>query len=213
MRRSVFLVGILLHLVLFFSYSAISGEKRDSGSFIVLEDFSHLSENGLPDGWKPQRDNPPPGDVYEVVKSGDKHVLHATGKPNRIFKKMKWNPNEYPFLTWKWRMVKVTDDPDKERNATMYVALGTDLLGIPKLTKYAWSSIKPVGSEESGGMFRPTTVVIRSGQPEAGEWVTETINVLEDHKRLHNETPPDAAYGFGIITTLEAEFGDIIAHK
>ncbi len=204
---------ILFHLVFFPSGRAFSDELQKPADFIVLEDYTSQAENGLPTGWKPQRDHPAPSEAYQIKHSGENPTLYAKGKPNRIFKKMKWNPYEYPFITWTWRMLKVPNDPDKERNATVYVALGTDILGIPKLTKYAWSSNKAVGTEESGGIFRPTTIVIRSGPPESGEWVTETINVLEEHRRLHSEDPPDEAYGFGIISTLEAEFGAFIAHK
>jgi len=212
--KSIFFVTIFLMSPFFFSSGAIFAADASSGEdTVVLEDFSKQAENGIPPTWKPQRENPSPAESYEIKQNGEVTVLHAKGKPNRIFKKMKWNPHEYPFITWKWRMLKVPDDPDKERNATVYVALGTDLLGIPKLTKYAWSSSKAVGTEESGGMFRPTTIVIRSGQPKSGEWVTETINVLEEHKRLHGEDPPNEAYGFGIISTLDAEFGAFIAHK
>lgn len=213
MKRYLLFTGILFQLVFLSSGGAISGETQTDITFLILEDFSNQTENGLPLGWKPQREHPAPSEAYQIKIMGKESLLYASGKPNRIFKKMKWNPHEYPFLTWKWRMLKVPNDPEKERNATIYVALGTDILGIPKLTKYTWSSNKPVGTEESGGFFRPTTIVIRSGEPESGEWVTETINVLEEHQRLHGEVPPEAAYGFGIMTTLEAEFGAFIVHK
>ncbi len=213
MKRYFFFTGILFQLIFLSSGGAISGETQKTIEGLILEDFSNPNEKGLPSGWKPQRENPAPFEAYQIKIKGKEPLLYASGKPNRIFKKMTWNPHEYPFITWKWRMLKVPNDPEKERNATVYVSLGTDLLGIPKLTKYAWSSNKPVGTEESGGMFRPTTIVIRSGEPESGEWVTETINVLEEHQRLHGEVPPDASYGFGIMTTLEAEFGAFTVHK
>jgi len=183
------------------------------GETIILEDFSAQGENGLPAGWKAQRDNPDPAEIYQILTKEENPYLHATGRPNRIFKKMKWNPNEYPFITWRWRMIDVPDDPEKERNASLYIALGTDILGIPIITKYAWSSIKAVGTESSGGFFRPTTIVLQSGQTKKGEWVTETLNVLADYRRLHDQDPPNEAYGIGILTTIEAEFAEIIAHK
>ncbi len=213
MKQVVYRFSVVLLLAFSTGGPVFSEEINNPNDFVVLEDFSARGENGLPPGWKPQRDHPSPAEVYQIEETSQEILLRANGKPNRIFKKLKWNPHEYPFITWKWRMLKVPDDPDKERNATVYVALGTDLLGIPKLTKYAWSSLKAIGTEESGGIFRPTTIVIRSGPPENGEWVTETINVLEDHKRLHKELPPEEAYGFGIMTTLEAEFGPFIVHK
>ncbi len=213
MKRSLFVLSILFYLVFFSAGFVLSDEVKNPSDSLVLEDFSKQGDNGLPPVWKPQNTHPAPSEAYEIKKNGEEFLLHANGKPNRIFKKMVWNPYEYPFMTWKWRMLKVPNDPDKERNATIYVALGTDILGIPKLTKYAWSSNKAVGSEESGGIFRPTTIVIRSGQPKSGKWVTETINILEEHRRLHGEDPPNEAYGFGIISTLDAEFGAFVAHK
>ena len=212
MQKKYFSYLYLLGLIAFVLYPT-SGFPEETRKSVVLEDFSNLDKNGLPVGWIVQRENPNPSEIYHVEKEGTHHYLRADGQPNRIFKKIKWNPNQYPFLTWKWRMKNVPADPQKERNASFYVSLGTDLMGIPKITKYAWSSIEKPGSEKSGGMFRPTTIVLRSGPPETGAWVTETINVAEDYKRLHNEDPPDEAYGIGIMTTLEAEFAEIIAHN
>lgn len=215
MKHLFYIIIILLNLIVFSSKdvgSAVSSETEIEEA-VILENFSSNGENGLPLGWKAQRETPSPSKIYQIVKDSEKPYLHANGRPNRIFKKMKWNPNKFPFITWKWRMIDVPDDPQKEKSATIYVSLGTDLLGIPKITKYAWSSNKEVGSETSGGIFRPTTIVLRSGQPETGEWVTETLNVLEDYRRLHNEDPPDEAYGIGIFTTIEADFSEIIAHK
>ncbi|MBN4054510.1 DUF3047 domain-containing protein [Nitrospira defluvii] len=208
----------LLALLLWGGMVLISGEADSSLSSnaeksIVLEDFKTEGENGLPVGWKAQRETPDPAEIYRIVKEMGQTYLHANGLPNRIFKKMKWNPNEYPYITWRWRMFNVPNDPEKEKSATLYIALGTDLIGIPIITKYAWSSNKAVGSEISGGFFRPTTIVLRSGQAETGEWVIETLNVLEDYRRLHNADPPDEAYGIGIFTTIEAEFAEIVAHK
>jgi len=210
MNRSLFTFSLMLIFVLLSSGPLHSEETKAS---VVLEDFSSLSENGLPDGWLPQRENPEPREVYQILKGGEKFYLHASTRPNRIFKKMKWNPNKYPFITWKWRMLNVPNNPDKEKSAFFYVGLGRDIIGIPKLIKYAWSSIKAVGTESSGGMFRPTTIVLQSGEASSGDWVTETINVREDFIRLHDELPPDEAYGIGIMTTIEAEFAEIIAHN
>ncbi|MFQ5598275.1 MAG: DUF3047 domain-containing protein [Nitrospiria bacterium] len=213
MKRVIYVLVIVFPLIGLIQGSAVFALLGAQGDSIVLEDFSSHGANGLPEGWKAQNENPKPAEVYKILKETDVSYLYANGRPNRIFKKMKWNPNEYPYITWRWRMVKVPDDPEKERSANLYVSLGTDLIGIPKITKYAWSSLKKAGSEVSGGFFRPTTIVLRSGSPQSGEWVTETLNVLEDYRRLHQEDPPTEAYGIGILTTIEAEFAEIIAHK
>lgn len=207
-RRLLFIFIMLLPLAAMDSFA----EERPAS--VVLEDFSHPDEKGLPKGWIAQNENPDPAQVYQIKKEGERFHLSANGRPNRLFKKMKWNPNEYPFLSWKWRMMSIPVDPQKERRASVYVSLDRDLFGIPKITKYLWSSLAPVGEEVSGGFFGASTIVVRSGAAQAGEWVTETINVLEDFKRLHGgESPPDEAYGIGIMTSIEAEFADFIAHK
>jgi hypothetical protein len=208
-RRILFIFFALLAPLA--SIDAFAEEKPAS---VVLEDFSNPDEKGLPKGWIAQNENPDPAEVYEIKKEEDRFYLSASGRPNRIFKKIKWNPNEYPFLSWKWRMKNVPVDPKKERRASVYVSLDRDFFGIPKITKYLWSSLAPVGEEVSGGFFGASTIVVRSGAAQAGEWVTETINVLEDFKRLHDgQAPPDEAYGIGIMTSIEAEFAEFIAHK
>lgn len=210
MKRKVFfmILGILFSPL--FSRESFSEEIAAS---VVLEDFSSPDEQGLPKGWIAQKETPDPAQVYQIKKEGDRVYLSASGRPNRLFKKIKWNPIEYPFLSWKWRMKKVPVDPQKERRAAVYVSLDRDFFGIPKITKYLWSSLAPVGEEVSGGFTGASTIVVRSGPAQAGEWVNETINVLEDFKRLHGEAPLGEAYGIGIMTSIEADFADFIAHK
>lgn len=208
-RRILFIFFTLL--VLLTSIDAFAEERSAS---VVLEDFSTPDEKGLPKGWIAQNENPDPTQVYQIKKEGDRFYLSASGRPNRLFKKIKWNPNEYPFLSWKWRMKNIPVDLQKERRASVYVSLDRDLFGIPKITKYLWSSLAPAGEEVSGGFFGASTIVVRSGAVQVGEWVTETINVLEDFKRLHGgDAPSDEAYGIGIMTSIEADFADFIAHK
>lgn len=208
-QRTFFIVLALL-LLPSFPMRVFSEERPDA---IILEDFSAPDERGLPKGWIAQKENPDPAQVYQIKKEGDRVYLAASGRSNRLFKKIKWNPNQYPFLSWKWRMKNVPVDPQKERRAAVYVSLDRDLFGIPKITKYLWSSLAPVGEEVSGGFTGASTIVVRSGAAQAGEWITETINVLEDFKRLHGEAPSGEAYGIGIMTGIEADFADFIAHK
>ena len=210
MKPSV-LFTVLMILLLPLSATRVFSEKIPAS--IILEDFSSPDERGLPTGWIAQKEDPDPAQAYQIKKEGDHAYLSASGRPNRLFKKIKWNPNQYPFLSWKWRMKKVPVDPQKERRAAIYVSLDRDLFGIPKITKYLWSSLAPVGEERSGGFTAASTIVVRSGPAQEGTWVTETINVLEDFKRLHGGAPSGEAYGIGILTSIEADFADFIAHK
>ncbi len=219
MNKALFPLLFWMILSFFFPFTPFAAEDPPTkpavsgDAVIVLEDFSVPDERGLPKGWIAQKENPDPTQVYQIKKENDRFYLAASGRSNRLFKKMQWNPHQYPFLSWKWRMKHVPTDVQKERRAAVYVSLDRDLLGIPKITKYLWSSLAPTGEEVSGGFFGASTVVIRSGSTQAGEWVTETINVLEDFKRLHGEGPGEAAYGIGIMTGIEADFAEFIAHR
>ncbi|MBI3805520.1 MAG: DUF3047 domain-containing protein [Nitrospirae bacterium] len=209
MQKIILFILLMLTFPLFPS-SVLSEESPAS---IILEDFSAPDERGLPKGWIAQKETPDPTQVYQIRKEGDHSYLAASGRPNRFFKKMKWNPHQYPLLSWKWRMKTVPVDSQKEKRAAIYVSLDRDFFGIPKITKYLWSSLAPVGEEVSGGFTSASTLVLRSGPAEAGEWVTETINVLDHFKRLHGEPPGEEAYGIGIMTSIEADFADFVAHR
>lgn len=210
MKQSV----VVVLFTLLFPLSSENVFSAETPASIVLEDFSSPDEQGLPKGWIAQNKNPDPLQVYQIKQEGDRFYLSASGRPNRLFKKIQWNPNEYPFVSWRWRMKNVTVDPQKERRASIYISLDRDFFGIPVITKYLWSSLAPAGEEASGGFFGASTIVVRSGPAEAGEWITETINVVEDFKRLHKgKLPADDAYGIGIMTSIEADFADFIVHK
>ena len=75
---------------------------------ITLEDFSSSTLNNFPNGWKPREDAG--RKVYLVAKEGDMLFVRAKASGSRsegngieADRPVKWNIQEYPILSWKWR--------------------------------------------------------------------------------------------------------------
>lgn len=169
---------------------------------------------GFPEGWDVRGKKERIPEVYQIKEQDNGRILSASvsGKSLRIFKKVSWNPFEYPILTWRWRVHRWPQE--KEASIQFYVSLDRDLIGIPKIEKYVWSNTLPVGKERKGGFFSPYQKVIRSGSSDKGEWVTEHINVLEEFRKIHEADPAgQEAVGVGLLvsTGIEMEISEILA--
>jgi len=74
----------------------------------VLEDFSGSKPNSFPAGWKPREEAGK--NAYVVAKDGDMFFVRAratdgksSGNGSEADRPVKWNIEEYPILSWKWR--------------------------------------------------------------------------------------------------------------
>lgn len=203
----VFLFSIFLPV----SLTASEEKSPASRAPVILTNFSEY-----PEGWKARGGQKKADAVYSVVEEGGNTYLKALVGENsiRIFKKIEWNPKSHPVLQWKWRVTQwPRNEKTTEAKIYIYVSLDRDFFGIPMITKYAWSRVESGEGLTRGGSFRPSEKVIRSGETPVGEWVTETINALEDFREVTGRDPRGEAYGIGILVDsgIEADFGPVIA--
>jgi len=175
---------------------------------ILLADYS-----AFPHAWKSRNDHPAMEDLYTVHHDESGPYLNAKigPRPQRIFKKISWDPFTHPIITWKWRLR--TMPTDGEKTVAMYVSLGTDIIGIPKIVKYLWSNTHSEGTELNEGFFRPHEVVVQSQPTSVGEWVTEYVDASEDYSRFFHMDPDDEAYGIGFLVSpgIEIDFSSVVA--
>lgn len=166
----------------------------------------------FPKGWEIRGDSSRIPEVYRIAREGKGRILQAniSGEPIRIFKKIPWDPFTHPILEWKWRVMKWPET--SPATIDLYISLDRDVLGIPTITKYIWSADLPVGMKKGRGFFSPREVVIRSGGP-PGEWVTERLNVLENHREIYKSDPDRKAVGVGLLVGpgIEMEITGILA--
>ncbi|HIO21640.1 MAG TPA: DUF3047 domain-containing protein [Nitrospirales bacterium] len=175
---------------------------------IVLTDYSEF-----PHAWKSRNDHPAMQDLYTVKHDEQGPYLKAKigPRPQRIFKKTSWDPFTHPIIAWKWRLR--TMPTDGEKTVAVYVSLGTDIIGIPKIVKYLWSNTHPEGTELNEGFFRPHEVVVQSKTTPIGEWVTEYVDASEDYERFFSMEPDDDTYGIGFLVSpgIEIDLSPVVA--
>ena len=201
----------LIFLSVFLINGDVTNGQSASTSLQVLEDFSRAEQDGFPVGWQASRNESVTRKAYVVARDGDQSVLSTKGvdAQMRIFKRMAWNPKEYPIVTWRWRLRGTPSS--SEIWAAVFVSLDTDLLIIPVSTKYTWASAGTVGSIKEGGLFGAAEVVIRSGPQSIGQWVDERVNAYADFLKVHNHEPAPTAWGISLVTGpgVELDFGRI----
>jgi len=208
---SVFLIFLSVFLI----DGEVTNGQSTSTSLQVLEDFSKAEQDGFPVGWQASRTESVTRKAYVVARDGEQSVLRTKGvdAQTRIFKRMAWNPKEYPIVTWRWRLRGAPSS--SEIWAAVFVSLDTDLLIIPVSTKYAWASTGTVGSIKEGELFGAAEVVVRSGPQPIGQWVEERVNVYADFLKVHNHEPAPTAWGISLVTGpgVELDFGRISIAK
>jgi len=143
-------------------------------------------------------------------KSGFVHSL-SKGSASAIFYKIKYKITEYPYVSWKWRVQKFPDKHNivdlKKRDdfaARFYIVFLSRFFTHFKCVEYVWDKSLP----EKTTMESPYTsqikqIVIQSGPSPAGEWISETRNVLEDYQLLFGEKPSMKVAAIALMTDSE----------
>jgi hypothetical protein len=178
----------------------------------LLADFESYTPGDPPTEWRDTRDRDLVRLSAEGVMNDRKNVyvrredgnqfarIHTDAKALRVVMTKKnglnWDLDKRPILRWTWRakaLPEGANEKDSDRNDTggaLYVTLGTDWLGRPKSIKYTYSSTLPVGTTVDYGVLQ---VLVVASKPEDGldEWIVHERNVVEDYKRLFDESPDE----------------------
>jgi Protein of unknown function (DUF3047). len=171
---------------------------------IVAKFASDRMEKGVPLGWELKKYKGTP--VVRLEKVGDKFCLHMISDTESSFgirKEFKINVEEYPFLNWRWKAVKLPVGGDVRKTDTddqaiqIYVAFTA--IGWPKrlntpVVGYIWDNEAPrelmvASSQPLCGKIR--YVVVRNKEDKPGEWYTEKRNFYEDYKKLFKDIEED----------------------
>jgi hypothetical protein len=198
---------------------------------LVIEDWVKQPEGktGIPDGWKGQNWGSPKYD-FRIETQGGRKVLRAKSQDDSstISKEAKVNLKDRPILQWNWQAVTLPKGGDGRKSATddqaaqLYVTFPRFPQAVrSRIISYLWDTTAPAGSifkSEKTGLV--TYVVVRSGPAEAGKWVTESRNVLEDYKKIYGEAPGEEVGAISISidsndthSSAESYFGEILFRK
>lgn len=204
--------GCVLLLPLVLGLGGVDATLGADVAVRVLADFQNTGEGEFPAGWEAQRSKTRAQESYRIERGAEGRFLSAKKADQRVFKRIAWDPRQYPVITWRWRL-RSTPPEGTDPIAAVYVSLDTDLFVIPVATKYSWSGRRPKGTTTDGGIFGASEIVIRSEPQPIGKWVEERVNAYEDFKRLHDHEPAPEAWGISVLAGpgVEIDFGPITA--
>lgn len=208
--------------------TSMAGAQADR---IVVEDWSTQPQGkrGVPVGWQGQNWGNPKHDFVVVAESPNR-VLHlkSDNDSSTISKEVKVDAKQYPILQWRWKVVLLPKAGDARRKETddeaaqLYITFPRFPSAVrSRIIGYIWDSTAPAGAiVRSQKVSTITYVVVRSGDADRGQWVTETRNVLADYKRIYGEEPGEAVGAVSISinsqntdSRAESYFGEILFRK
>jgi hypothetical protein len=175
--------------------------------FVQIEDWSEseVGARGIPPGWTGQTWGHPQYDLTIVLDERRK-ALHLKSKndSSTINKKIEHHVNlqNTPILQWQWKVVALPRGGDSRRKETLDQAAQL-YISWPRFPRafrsriigYVWDTTAPVGTVvKSQKMHMVTYIIVRSGDAEVGQWLTERRNVWDDYQVVFGEEPKDLGY-------------------
>lgn len=185
--------------------------------------IGHFSETGL-SGWSGKSFK---GETdYRIVTVDDREVLQAVSEnaASGLILESEFDPNEYPILTWQWKIDKTIDKGDSRSKRTddyaarIYVVFPHWFFPRTKTINYIWANRLPKGeSQLSVYTSNDMMIAVESGSENAGQWMTVRRNIVEDYRKAFGEDPPEVG-AIAIMTDTDntgesatAWYGDITA--
>jgi len=140
--------------------------------------------------------------LYRVVETDNGRVLSATarGSASGLIFPTRFNPAEWPWLEWRWKIEGVVQNGDARLKrgddyaARVYVIFPHWLPLRTRSINYIWANRLPRESAQANTYTANAMMLaLQSGNGYSGEWVAERRNLVDDYRRLFGEEPPDEA--------------------
>ena len=190
MLRKVFRHAVVAAFVL--SVTLAVAEGRAAGP-LLIDDFAA----GLSAKWEKKVFQ---GEtVYEPVLEEGRPAVKAESRSSAsaMIYRISIDPKAYPRLSWSWKIGRTIgkgDERTKEGDdyaARVYVVFPSTLFWRTRAVNYIWANRLPRGA------FLPNAytgnavmVAVESGDGNAGRWIEEERNLVEDYRRAFGEDPP-----------------------
>jgi len=177
---------------------------------MILEDFAHYDIGTFPSRWKARGTEREARAIYRVSEDpegGRFLAAQAAGTSVMIGLEQTFEPSAYPYLSWRWRVRTLPSGGDERTSATndsaagVYVVFPGRFPLLPRVLKYVWSTMAPVGLRRPSPVYDATKIIVLASGPATApaQWITETVNVRADYEALFGGQAP-AAKGIGLLT-------------
>ena len=199
------IVFILLVLQPFF---AVAEEKG-----LLIDDF----ENGLRPVWEEKvfTDHT----TYGVIRDETGNVLKARshGAASALILEKKIDLQEFPVLSWRWKVANVLAKGDANSKAgddyaaRVYVIFPHWFFPKTRTINYIWANKLPQGAVVPNPFTANAMMVaVESGEEHVGQWLLESRNVRDDYRAIFGEEPPLAG-AIAIMTDTDNTGGSAAA--
>jgi hypothetical protein len=205
-------------IFLLLTCSLLTGVSTDAGDKVFFrEDFETL------DAWEPlyfrgvDRHT-----TYAVEKQGDTNILVAKSRrsASALVCKRTFDVTEFPIIRWRWQVDRLYAKGNYRHRSgddypiRVYVLFAFDPETAPIGMKIQYALVRSLYGRypphstlnyiwanhpnETAPVASPFTdrsimIPLQHGPRKVGQWVQETVNVLEDYRRFFGEDPPRQA--------------------
>lgn len=192
---------------------ALSAPAGLAAGPLLIDDFG----KGLSAGWEKKVFR---GEtVYTPVIDEGRPALKAESRAaaSALIYRISLDPKTYPRLSWSWKIggtIRKGDERTKAGDdyaARVYVVFPSVLFWRTRAVNYIWANRLPRGA------FLPNAytgnavmVAVESGDGNAGKWVDEERNLVEDYRRAFGEDPPGIG-AVAIMTDTDNTGGEAVA--
>ncbi|MFH1036352.1 MAG: DUF3047 domain-containing protein [Pseudomonadota bacterium] len=157
---------------------------------------------------------------YQLVSEDGRTVLKAQARASAsaLIKTLRLDPRQYPLLRWSWKIEATVAGGDERSKAgddyaaRVYVVFPSALFWRTRAINYIWANHLPRG-EHLPNAFTSNAMMlaVESGDVQAGRWLAEERDIVEDYRRLFGGEPPDMG-AVAVMTDTDNTGGQAVAY-
>jgi len=179
----------------------LAGTAGNAAGPLLIDDFA----KGISAGWEKKvfKGETAYRPVVEEGRPAVKAESRATA--SALIYKVSLDPKTYPRLSWSWKIVRTIGKGDERTKkgddyaARVYVVFPSALFWRTRAVNYIWANRLPVGAFLPNAFTgNAVMVAVESGDGNAGRWIDEERDLVEDYRRAFGEDPP----GIGAVAIM-----------